>query len=98
MFLVGAYQEIMGSLHNLFGDINVVHIESKEDNYIIKYVVKGDTVTEVLQYLEYSAEDLREKLRCLTEKALKENQIDLEKSQLLIKNYDENLRSYTYLS
>ncbi|WP_373480805.1 biosynthetic arginine decarboxylase [Geminocystis sp.] len=98
MFLVGAYQEIMGNLHNLFGDINVVHIESKEDNYIIKYVVKGDTVTEVLQYLEYSAEDLREKLRCLTEKALKENQIDLEKSQLLIKNYDENLRSYTYLS
>ncbi|BAQ61264.1 biosynthetic arginine decarboxylase [Geminocystis sp. NIES-3708] len=97
MFLVGAYQEIMGNLHNLFGDINVVHIESKEDNYTIKYVVKGDTVTDVLKYVEYSAEDLIEKLRCLTENAVQEKQINLEKSQLLIKNYEENLRSYTYL-
>ncbi|MBL1209243.1 biosynthetic arginine decarboxylase [Geminocystis sp. GBBB08] len=97
MFLVGAYQEIMGNLHNLFGDINVVHIESKQDNYQIKYVVKGDTVTDVLKYVEYSAEDLIEKLRCLTEKALQEKQIDLKTSQLLIKNYEENLRSYTYL-
>lgn len=70
MFLVGAYQEIMGNLHNLFGDINVVHIECKKDAYQIKYVVKGDTVTEVLKYVEYSAEDLTEKLRCLTENAL----------------------------
>ncbi|MGI0480055.1 biosynthetic arginine decarboxylase [Geminocystis sp. CENA526] len=98
MFLVGAYQEIMGNLHNLFGDINVVHIQSKQDNYQIKYVVKGDTVTDVLKYLEYSAEDLTEKIRCFTENALLEKQIDLEKSQLLIKNYEENLRSYTYLS
>lgn len=98
MFLVGAYQEIMGNLHNLFGDINVIHIQNKEDNYQIKYVVKGDTVTDVLKYVEYSAEDLTEKLRCLTENALLEKQIDLEKSQLLIKNYEENLRSYTYLT
>lgn len=98
MFLVGAYQEIMGNLHNLFGDINVIHIQNKEENYQIKYVVKGDTVTDVLKYVEYSAEDLTEKLRCLTENALLEKQIDLEKSQLLIKNYEENLRSYTYLS
>lgn len=98
MFLVGAYQEIMGNLHNLFGDINVIHIHNKEENYQIKYVVKGDTVTDVLRYVEYSAEDLTEKLRCLTENALLEKQIDLEKSQLLIKNYEENLRSYTYLT
>ncbi|WP_017295955.1 biosynthetic arginine decarboxylase [Geminocystis herdmanii] len=98
MFLVGAYQEIMGNLHNLFGDINVIHIQNKEENYQIKYVVKGDTVTDVLKYVEYSAEDLTEKLRCLTENALLEKQIDLEKSQLLIKNYEENLRSYTYLT
>lgn len=97
MFLVGAYQEIMGNLHNLFGDINVVHIESKEDSYQIKYVVKGDTVTDVLKYVEYSAEDLTERLRCLTENALQKKQIDMETSQLLIKNYEENLRSYTYL-
>lgn len=97
MFLVGAYQEIMGNLHNLFGDINVVHIECKKDSYQIKYVVKGDTVTEVLKYVEYSAEDLMEKLRCLTENALTQKQIDLDNSQRLIKNYEENLRSYTYL-
>jgi arginine decarboxylase len=98
MFLVGAYQEIMGNLHNLFGDINVVHIENKDDNYHIKYVVKGDTVTDVLKYVEYDAEDLREKLRCLTENALQENKLTLEQCQLLMKNYEENLRSYTYLS
>jgi len=97
MFLVGAYQEIMGNLHNLFGDINVIHIECKKDAYLIKYVVKGDTVTEVLKYVEYSAEDLMEKLRCLTENALTQKQIDLDNSQRLIKNYEENLRSYTYL-
>ncbi len=97
MFLVGAYQEVMGNLHNLFGDINVVHIQSNENNYQIQYVVKGDTVTEVLKYVEYSPEDLTEKVRCLTENALQGKQIDFEKSQLLIKNYEENLRSYTYL-
>ena len=98
MFLVGVYQEAMGNLHNLFGDINVVHIETKNDSYHIKYVVKGDSITEVLQNLEYSAENLKEKLRCLTENALQNQEIDLERSQDLIKNYDHNLRSYTYLS
>ncbi len=97
MFLVGAYQEIMGNLHNLFGDINVVHIELKNNNYQLKYVVKGDQVTDVLQYVEYDIEDLREKLRCLTENAIQEKKLTLEQSQLLIKNYEQNLHSYTYL-
>jgi arginine decarboxylase len=58
MFLVGAYQEIMGNLHNLFGDTNVVHIQMSPKGYDIEYLVKGDTITEVLGYVQYSAEDL----------------------------------------
>ena len=60
MFLVGAYQEVMGNLHNLFGDTNVVHIQMTPKGYQIEYVVKGDTVTEVLGYVQYKAEDLLE--------------------------------------
>jgi arginine decarboxylase len=97
MFLVGAYQEIMGNLHNLFGDINVVHIEMKSQGYQIKYVVKGDTITEVLSYVQYDSEDLLENLRCCTEEALENNQINLEDSQLLLTKYQHNLQSYTYL-
>jgi len=51
MFLVGAYQEIMGNLHNLFGDTNVVHIQMSPKGYDIEYLVKGDTITEVLSYV-----------------------------------------------
>ena len=58
MFLVGAYQEIMGNLHNLFGDINVVHIATTPNGYQIESVVKGDTMTEVLSYVQYDSEDL----------------------------------------
>jgi arginine decarboxylase len=98
MFLGGAYQEIMGNLHNLFGDINVVHIQMKPQGYEIKYVVKGDTVKEVLGYLEYEPENLLESLRRRTEQALQEHIITLEESQLLLNNYEQNLRSYTYLA
>lgn len=87
----------MGNLHNLFGDINVVHIESNGDSYNIKHVVKGDTVTDVLKYVEYSPEDLMEKMRCLAEMAISERKIEIEHSQRLLKNYERNLRSYTYL-
>ncbi|MBF2056296.1 MAG: biosynthetic arginine decarboxylase [Cyanobacterium sp. T60_A2020_053] len=98
MFLVGSYQEIMGNLHNLFGDINVVHITSGENNYQIQYIVKGDTVNNVLEYVEYKGEQLQEQVRCLTEDAVSKNKLTLEQAQLLLKNYDQNLRSYTYLS
>ncbi len=98
MFLVGAYQEIMGNLHNLFGDTNVVHIQVTPKGYDIQYLVKGDTISEVLGYVQYNPEDLLENVRRLTEKALQENKITLEQSQLLLENYEKNLRSYTYLS
>ena len=98
MFLVGAYQEILGSLHNLFGDTNAVHIKLTPTGYEIEHVVKGDTMTEVLGYVQYNWEDLLESWRKQSERALSAGQIDFADSQLLLGNYERSLRSYTYLS
>lgn len=97
MFLVGAYQEIMGNLHNLFGDTNVVHIQMTPKGYQIQYLVKGDTITEVLGYVQYNGEDLLENLRRHTEEALQSDRISLEEAQLLLQDYERSLRRYTYL-
>jgi arginine decarboxylase len=98
MFLNGAYQEVMGNLHNLFGDTNAVHIKLTPKGYQIEHVVKGDTMTEVLGYVQYDSEDLIEKIRRRTELALQENQITLEEARLLLQNYEHSLSRYTYLS
>ncbi|MGB7441191.1 MAG: biosynthetic arginine decarboxylase [Coleofasciculaceae cyanobacterium] len=97
LFLGGAYQEIMGNLHNLFGDTNAVHIKLTPRGYNIEHVVKGDTVKQVLGYVQYDAEDLIESIRRCTEQALQEKRITLEESQLLLRNYEQSLDSYTYL-
>ncbi|WP_444980516.1 biosynthetic arginine decarboxylase [Microseira wollei] len=98
MFLNGAYQEIMGNLHNLFGDTNTVHIKLTPKGYQIEHVVKGDTMKEVLGYVQYDAEDLVENIRRRCEQALLENQITIPESQLLLQNYERSLSRYTYLS
>lgn len=98
LFLAGAYQEVMGNLHNLFGDTNAVHIQLTPRGYEIEQVVKGDTVKEVLSYVQYDTEDLIESIRRRTEKALQENRITLEEAQRLLQNYERSLGSYTYLS
>mgnify|MGYP000134071856 CR=1 FL=1 len=99
MFLGGAYQEIMGNLHNLFGDTNAVHITlTPNKGYQIDHVVKGDTMTEVLGYVQYDSEDLVESIRQQTELALQEQRITLQDSQLLLQNYERSLSRYTYLS
>ncbi|MEB3828183.1 biosynthetic arginine decarboxylase [Phormidium sp. CCY1219] len=98
MFLGGAYQEIMGNLHNLFGDTNAVHIKMSPKGYQIEHVVKGDTMTEVLGYVQYDAEDLVESIRKQTEGALQDGRITLEESQRLLQNYEQSLSGYTYLS
>lgn len=97
MFLNGAYQEVMGNLHNLFGDTNVVHIDLTPMGYHIAHVVKGDTITEVLEYVQYDADDLIEEIRKQSEAALQEQHITLPEAQLLLKNYERSLRGYTYL-
>ncbi len=98
MFLNGAYQEIMGNLHNLFGDTNTVHIRLTPTGYEIEHVVKGDTMKEVLSYVQYSSEDLIESMRKRTEVAMEEKQITLEESQILLQHYERCLTGYTYLS
>ena len=98
VFLGGAYQEIMGNLHNLFGDTNAVHIQLTPNGYKIEHVVKGDTMTEVLGYVQYDAEDMIESIRQQTEEALESGRITLGESQRLLQNYEQSLSRYTYLS
>lgn len=97
LFLGGAYQEIMGNLHNLFGDANAVHIQLTPSGYHIEHVVKGDTMKEVLSYVQYDAENLVESIRRQTEAALQQNKITLSEAQLLLQNYERSLSQYTYL-
>ena len=98
MFLGGAYQEIMGNLHNLFGDTNAVHITLTPKGYDIQNVVKGDTIQEVLGYVQYDIEDMVENVRLQTESALQDETISLEESQWLLQRFEQSLRNYTYLS
>ncbi len=97
-FLVGAYQEILGDLHNLFGDTNAVHVRLGENGEaILEAVIKGDTVKDVLDYVQYSAETLVTQLRKDVETALREGRIGYEESGRLLKFYEEGLHGYTYL-
>ena len=98
VFLVGAYQEILGDLHNLFGDTNTVHVSlDPEEDYSIDEVVSGDTVTDVLAYVSYDRRDLIAKVRQATEAALRAKRMTFEESRLLLKMYEQGLSGYTYL-
>jgi arginine decarboxylase len=98
IFLVGAYQEILGDLHNLFGDTNDVQVSIGESGgYFIDHVLKGDTVTEVLRYVSYTRDGLIERLRRSTEAALRSGKITLDDSRSLLRAYEEGLAGYTYL-
>ncbi len=97
-FLVGAYQEILGDLHNLFGDTNAVHITIDEDGEPeIEEVIEGDTVREVLGYVEFSADELKRSIRKRVEKAVRQKKITITESRRLMKFYEEGLEGYTYL-
>jgi len=97
IFLAGAYQEILGDLHNLFGDTNAVHVHATEGGYRLEHVIKGDTVSEVLRYVQYDGEILLEKVRRQAERALQNRQLTLEQSRLLLQHYEDSLRGTTYL-
>lgn len=97
-FLVGAYQEILGDLHNLFGDTNAVHVSLGENgDVILDTVIQGDTVREVLDYVQFSAKTLLEEFRRDVEQALREGRIGYEESGRLLRFYEEGLNGYTYL-
>jgi arginine decarboxylase len=97
-FLLGAYQEILGDLHNLFGDTNAVHVRlSPTGEVILDSVIKGDTVREVLNYVQFNADSLVSKLRRDVEIALREGRLSYEESGSLLRYYEDGLRGYTYL-
>ncbi len=97
-FLLGAYQEILGDLHNLFGDTNAVHVSLDENGEVVlETVVQGDTVREVLNYVQYNAQNLIDQFRKDVETAVREQRIGYEESGRLLKFYEEGLQGYTYL-
>jgi arginine decarboxylase len=98
VFLVGAYQEILGDLHNLFGDTHAVHVSFDEHGGAkLDALIKGDTVREVLDYVEFDAETLLGKLRTDVETAVREGRVDYEGAGYLLRFYEDGLHGYTYL-
>ncbi|MBS1985742.1 MAG: biosynthetic arginine decarboxylase [Bdellovibrionales bacterium] len=97
MFLIGAYQEILGDFHNLFGDTDAVHVSLTASGYAIEHVIEGDTVNEVLSYVQYDRASLIRQIRTAIEAALSKKTISLEESRMLMRYYEDGLNSYTYL-
>jgi arginine decarboxylase len=97
-FLLGAYQEILGDLHNLFGDTNAVHVSLDDNGEVnVDTVIKGDTVREVLAYVQYSADELVARMRKDVERAVRTGKISLSESKQLLRFYESGLDGYTYL-
>jgi arginine decarboxylase len=99
MFLLGAYQEILGDLHNLFGDTNAVHVRAvpAEPGYTIDHVVQGDTVTEVLRYVQYERDQLVQSLARTIADALEARRLTDDEAHILLSIYQRGLEGYTYL-
>jgi arginine decarboxylase len=98
MFLLGAYQEILGDLHNLFGDTNQVHVSAVEggSGYKIDHVIEGNTVMEVLDYVSYDRKRLLRNLRRGVEDAIGNGNLTMEEGALLVNTYVKGLEGYTY--
>lgn len=97
VFLVGAYQEILGDMHNLFGDTNAAHITVKDGHYHIDQVFDGETVEEVLDYVQYNPKKLVRQLEVWVTKSVKQGRISLEEGKEFLSNYRSGLYGYTYL-
>lgn len=98
MFLMGAYQEILGDLHNLFGDTHAVHVRMTETGYQVAHVVKGDSMDNVLRYVQYDPDIMTERVRSQAEDAYQAGRITLPQMKLLMDLYERSLRGYTYLA
>jgi arginine decarboxylase len=97
-FLVGAYQETLGDLHNLFGDTHVVHIRLHDQGgWWIEEIVKGDTANKVLEYMEYDVAELPPALARDCERAIRDGRMTIAESQLLKRFYEKELDGYAYL-
>ncbi len=97
VFLVGAYQEILGDMHNLFGDTNAVHISVYADRYEIDQIIDGETVDEVLDYVQYNPKKLVRNVETWVTRAMKSGKITPEEGREFLSNYRSGLYGYTYL-
>ena len=97
VFLVGAYQEILGDMHNLFGDTNAVHVSVKDGHYHIDQIIDGETVEEVLDYVQYNPKKLVRQLEIWVTKSVKNGKLSLEEGKEFLSNYRSGLYGYTYL-
>lgn len=97
VFLVGAYQEILGDLHNLFGDTNAVHVSVDNEGYQIDQIIDGETVAEVLEYVQYNPKKLVRTVETWVTSAVKAGKISSEEGKEFLSNYRSGLYGYTYL-
>ncbi len=97
VFLVGAYQEILGDMHNLFGDTNAIHVSVDEKGYSIDQVIDGETIAEVLEYVQYNPKKLVRTLESWVAKSVKSGKISQEEGKEFLANYRSGLYGYTYL-
>ena len=97
VFLVGAYQEILGDMHNLFGDTNAVHVTVNDKGYSINKTIDGETVAEVLEYVQYEPKKLVRRLETWVSKSIQKGVISLEEGKEFLNNYRSGLYGYTYL-
>ncbi len=97
VFLTGAYQEILGDLHNLFGDTDAVHVSVTEAGYTLDHYIPGDTVNEVLSYVQYRQYNMVDSIRAAAEESIQKGTLSKQEAKLLIKHYEEGLSGYTYL-
>ncbi|NLX74022.1 MAG: biosynthetic arginine decarboxylase, partial [Bacteroidales bacterium] len=97
VFLVGAYQEILGDLHNLFGDTNAVHVSVDNEGYQIDQIIDGETVAEVLEYVQYNPKKLVRTVETWVTSSVKAGKISAEEGKEFLSNYRSGLYGYTYL-
>ena len=97
VFLVGAYQEILGDLHNLFGDTNAVHIKVKGNEYVIDKIIEGETVADVLEYVQFTPKRMARTVEVWVTTSVKKGIISPEEGREFLSNYRSGLYGYTYL-
>ncbi|WP_303644692.1 biosynthetic arginine decarboxylase [Bacteroides caecimuris] len=97
VFLVGAYQEILGDLHNLFGDTNAVHIKVKGDEYVIDKIIEGETVADVLDYVQFNPKKMARTVEVWVTTSVKKGIISATEGREFLSNYRSGLYGYTYL-
>lgn len=97
VFLVGAYQEILGDMHNLFGDTNTVHVSVQKGGYEIEQIIDGETVAEVLDYVQYNPKKLVRNVETWVTRSMKSGKITPEEGREFLSNYRSGLYGYTYL-